>query len=127
MERLFWICLAGALGTGTRYLVGVWAERRLAGGFPYATLVVNLAGCFLMAFVMHVALEAATFNSNLRVALTTGFLGGLTTYSAFNYETSRLFDAGAARTAVVNVGVTLVGCFVLGLLGLALARRLVGS
>ena len=68
----------------------------------------------------------ASFPVNLRLGLTTGFLGGLTTYSAFNYETSRLLDQSAYRLVLVNVGATLVGCFVLGLLGLALARRLVG-
>ena len=43
MERLFWICLAGAAGTGTRYLVAVWAAQRFGTAFPYGTLVVNLA------------------------------------------------------------------------------------
>lgn len=61
---------------------------------------------------MHVALGLATFPVNLRLALTTGFLGGLTTYSAFNYETAKLVEAGAARTAMANVGITLSGCFV---------------
>jgi CrcB protein len=118
--------LGSAVGGGVRYLVGLWAARRLGGAFPYATLIVNLTGCFLMAFVMYFATNVAGFSANLRIALTTGFMGGLTTYSAFNYETATLFEGGAARTAMINVGVTLAGCFILGLLGLALARRVVG-
>jgi CrcB protein len=118
--------LGSAAGGGVRYLVGTWAARRWSGGLPYGTLIVNLVGCFLMAFVMYLAMNVASSPANLRIALTTGFMGGLTTYSAFNHETSTLLHGGAARAAMLNVGVTLVGGFVLGLLGLALARRLVG-
>lgn len=125
VKPLLCAVLGSAVGGGVRYLVGVWVTRRLADGFPYATLIVNLVGCFLMGLVMHLALELTSFSANLRIALTTGFLGGLTTYSAFNYETSRLLDQGATRTAIINVSATLVGCFVLGLLGLLLARRIV--
>ena len=44
MERFLWIGLAGPLGTGVRYLVGVWAAQRLGASFPYGTLIVNVAG-----------------------------------------------------------------------------------
>jgi CrcB protein len=127
MERFFWICVAGALGTGSRYLVSLWAAGRFGLGFPFGTLIVNVTGCFLMALVMHVALNVATFPPNLRFALTTGFLGGLTTYSSFNYETTKLLQYGALRVAIINFGVTVVLCFVAGLLGVVLARRLVGT
>ena len=49
MERFFWICLAGAVGTGARYLIAVWAAQRLGSAFPYGTLIVNLVGCFVIA------------------------------------------------------------------------------
>lgn len=127
MERFLLVCLGSAAGGGTRYLVALWAGRRLGTTFPYGTLIVNLAGCFLLGLVMHVALSVASFPANLRFALTTGFMGGLTTYSTFNYETSKLFEDGATRTALVNLGVTVAGCFVAGVLGIFLARRLVGA
>ena len=126
MERLLWVCFAGALGTGTRYLIGVWALQRWGAGFPVGTLLVNVAGCFLMALVMQASLSVAAFPPNLRLALTTGFLGGLTTYSSFNYETTRLLGQDA-RAALGNVLLTLVLCFGAGLLGLGLARRLLGG
>ena len=56
MERFLWICLAGAAGTGARYLIAVWAAQRLGSAFPYGTLVVNLIGCFAIAALMHAAL-----------------------------------------------------------------------
>jgi fluoride exporter len=125
MERLFWICLAGAVGTGSRYLIAVWAAQRLGSAFPYGTLIVNLAGCFVVAALMHAALTLG-WSANLRSALTIGFIGGLTTYSSFNYETMRLFEEGAPASAFLNVALTLVGGFGAGWLGLITAREVFG-
>lgn len=123
--RFLWICLGGALGTGSRYLVGVWAGNRLGLSFPYGTLFVNVAGSFLIGLVSALALGIASFPPTLRLAITTGFLGGLTTYSSFNHETIRLFEEGARLGAALNFGVTAVGSLIAGLLGLALGRALV--
>jgi fluoride exporter len=125
MERLLWICLAGAAGTGARYLVSVWAAERLGTTFPYGTLVVNLTGCFLIALVMHAAF-AMSWPPLLRSALAVGFLGGFTTYSSFNYETSSLLQAGATAPAAANALATLVGGVVAGWLGLLVARQIFG-
>jgi fluoride exporter len=124
MERFLWVCLAGAAGTGARYLVGVWAAERFGSSFPYGTLIVNVAGCFLMALVMHLALTTAAFPPNVRFALATGFIGGLTTYSSFNYETTKLLRDGAWTAASLNFCLTTVGCFTAGVFGLLLAKRL---
>jgi len=125
MERFLWICFAGALGTGTRYLVGLWAAQRFGIAFPYGTLIVNVVCCFLIALVMQLALNVASFPPTLRFALTTGFMGGLTTYSSFNYETTKLLQDGSRGAALLNFGLTVVACFAAGLLGAVLARRLV--
>jgi CrcB protein len=127
MDRVLIVGAGGAAGSITRYLVSQWAGQRLGTSFPYGTLFVNLAGCFLISLIMQLALDIASFPPNLRLGLTTGFMGGLTTYSTFNYETTNLFNDGATRTALVNVGVTALGCFAAGLLGLVIARRLVGG
>src|SRR5688500_15845642 len=108
MERLFWICLAGAAGTGARYVVAVWAAQRLGGAFPYGTVIVNLIGCFAITAVMHAALSLG-WSPTVRTAITIGFIGGLTTYSSFNYETMRLVEENALAAAALNVALTLVG------------------
>ena len=125
MERFLWICLAGAAGTGTRYLIALWAAQRFGSSFPYGTLIVNLVGCFGVAAAMHMAL-ALSWPATLRSAITIGFIGGLTTYSSFNYETSRLLEEGAHGPATVYAIATIVGAFAAGWLGLMFAKQLLG-
>lgn len=125
MERFVWICLGGAVGTGARYLIASWAAQRLGSTFPYGTLIVNLSGCFAIAAVMHAAL-ALGWSPTARAAATIGFLGGLTTYSSFNYETTRLLEEGALRAAGANAALTILGGLAAGWLGLLCARQLIG-
>jgi CrcB protein len=125
MERFLWICLAGAAGTGARYLVALWAAQRFGSAFPYGTLIVNLLGCFAIAAVMHAAL-ALSWSPTVRAAITIGFIGGLTTYSSFNYETTRLLEEGALGPAAVNATATVIGAFAAGWLGVLCARELLG-
>ncbi len=126
MTRVLFIGLAGALGTLSRYGINLLSARLLGAGFPYGTLAVNVIGCFLIALVAQVALTTTLVSPTTRLVLTTGFMGGLTTYSSFNLETTELFRQRAFATGAANVAVTLVACFLAGLLGLALAKRLVG-
>jgi CrcB protein len=121
--RFLLVCGAGALGCGARYLVSLWIGAR---AFPFATLAVNLAGSFALALVLELSLRIADFPPNLRLALATGFLGGLTTYSSFNYESTALLQTGQLLRALLYLGATVIGCFAAGLLGLALARKLAG-
>lgn len=125
MERFLWICLAGAAGSGARYLIALWAAERLGSAFPYGTLIVNVFGCFVIAVLMHAAL-ALGWSPTVRAAVTIGFIGGLTTYSSFNYETMRLFEEGAPATAVLNLAATLLGGLTAGWLGLMAAREVLG-
>ncbi|WP_394825932.1 fluoride efflux transporter CrcB [Pendulispora albinea] len=124
MAQVLLVGFAGGLGTVARYVVGLWAAKTLGTGFPYGTLLVNVAGCFLMSFIAELALSTALIPPTLRLTLATGFLGGFTTYSSFNQETTHLLRQPAWLTGAANLGVTLVGCFVAGLLGLALAKRI---
>lgn len=125
MERFLWICLAGAAGTGARYLVALWAAQRFGSPFPYGTLIVNLVGCFGIAAAMHAALTLS-WSPTVRSAIAIGFIGGFTTYSSFNYETSRLLEEGAHGPAAANAVATIVGSFAAGWLGLMFARQLLG-
>lgn len=121
---LWWIMGAGALGSGARYLVGLWAIERLGAGFPFGTLIVNVTGSFALGIVAHLA-SASAWSPELRGAVAIGFLGGFTTYSSFNQETLALLSHGSAGAALLNVAITLVAGLAAGWLGLVLARQLV--
>ncbi len=125
--RFLLVALGGALGSVGRYWVGGLAPRLLGQAFPYGTLVVNLLGSFLISLVMGVALQSTSVPVNLRLFLTTGVMGGFTTYSTFNYETLLLLQQKLWLAAGLNLAGTLLGCLVAGVLGLWVARLVVGS
>lgn len=125
MGRFLLICLGGAIGTGARYATAVIATRWLGPEFPYGTLIVNLIGAFIIGLVQELGLEGLLIRDSTRLFLTTGMMGGLTTYSTFSYETVRLFESGSWHRAWVNVIVTTAACLTLCLLGMLVARRLI--
>lgn len=127
MTRFLLVCLGGALGSGARYLVALSVPRLLGTAFPYATLIVNVAGSFALAAMMHVALASAVISPNLRLFLATGVMGGFTTYSTFNYETLEYLRQGALWLAAFNVAGTTILCLLGAIAGLELGRWLVGN
>jgi len=126
MERLLWVSLGGAIGSGARYLLSGWVLARLGPGFPWGTLAVNVGGSFLLAFLMTAGMLTGHPSATFRLALGTGVLGGFTTYSTFNYETLVYLREEAAGLAAANVGATVVGCLVAGWLGFVAAEALFG-
>lgn len=127
MSRFLWICLGGAVGTGARYLLSGWLLRVAGPAFPFGTLAVNVLGSFLLGFLMQVAMTTELLSPTLRLTLTTGVMGGFTTYSTFNYETLHYLEEGAVGMGALNVAATLGGCLLAGFLGLAAGRALAGA
>lgn len=127
MSKLFLICLGGAIGTGARYLVSGWVLAAFGISFPYSTLTVNVVGSFLIGIIMHLGLNTEIVPPTARIVLATGLMGGFTTYSSFNYETVQYFQDGEILRGISNILIMVFSCLTAGLIGLALARRLVGS
>jgi fluoride exporter len=124
MEQLVYIALFGALGCLARYFLSGWAYQLLGRGFPYGTLVVNVLGAFLIGLTMEFSIRSALIPPTLRIALTIGFLGGLTTFSTFSFETFRLLEEGAFVIAFFNVMVSVVSCLACTWIGIFVARAL---
>ncbi len=124
MERALLITFGGAIGTLLRYIASLLAARWFGTEFPYGTLIVNLSGAFVIGLVQQLGTEALVIPDNTRFFLTTGMMGGLTTYSTFSYETVRLMEIGAWNQAWVNIVVTTVVCLSLCFLGMAIGRVL---
>jgi len=116
------------VGANLRYVVGRWLAQALGTGFPYGTLVVNLAGCFIVGVVG--ALVSARLIDRpelVRLVVIVGFLGSLTTFSSFAYETHALAQDGEWLRAGVNLVMSVVGGVAGVTLGIQLAPLLGGG
>ena len=122
MERALLITFGGAIGTLLRYLTSLVAAQWFGTEFPYGTLIVNLSGAFIIGLVQQLGTEALMIPDNTRLFLTTGMMGGLTTYSTFSYETVRLMESGPWSQAWINIFVTTVICLSLCFLGMGVGR-----
>ncbi|MCB0878703.1 MAG: CrcB family protein [Thermoleophilia bacterium] len=118
MTALLVVMLAGAVGVTLRYALGALITSRAGDGFPWSTLVINVAGAFAMGVLVAV-LERSDIGGELtRPAIGIGLLGGFTTFSAFALETVSLVEDGYLARAAAYVGVTNVfgiGALVAGL------------
>lgn len=122
--KVLWIGAGGALGSVARYLLASALQRLAPAGFALGTFAVNLLGSFAMGFVVALALARGRFDSDARVIVTAGLLGGFTTYSSFNQEALELLEARAFGLLALHVGATVAGCLAAGWLGTLAARRL---
>lgn len=101
---MFAIAGGGAIGALLRYAVAVMSAHLLGDRFPYGVLIANVTGCFLIGLLMHEALVSGKWLPvTSHVAVTIGFLGALTTFSTFGYDTLRLMELGRPLAAGVNV------------------------
>ncbi|HWN70686.1 MAG TPA: fluoride efflux transporter CrcB [Haliangium sp.] len=124
MSTLLYIALAGALGSVCRHLLGTAVQRASGVAFPWGTLAVNVLGSFCIGLAMALFAQRGQLDAPLRLALTAGFLGGFTTYSAFAFETVQLVERHAFAAAILYVTATVVTAAVACALGLALVRWL---
>lgn len=102
------VAAGGALGAVTRYVIAVRLYSQLGLEFPWGTLGVNLIGSFLLGVVLGLVEERGSFTPEQRSFLTTGFIGGLTTFSAFVGEYWNYARDGDMVRLVAYVGLSLV-------------------
>jgi CrcB protein len=124
MEIAVAVAVCGALGCLTRYFLSGWVYGILGRGFPYGTFVVNIVGAFIIGLLMEFGLRSTLIPPTLRMGLTVGFMGGLTTFSTFSYETFRLLEEGDFITASANVVLSVLVCLLFTWVGITAARYL---
>lgn len=107
-----YIGLAGSLGAVARYAISIIMVHD--SGFPFSTLLVNLIGCYALAYLMSRRLR---FSSRLKSAISTGFLGSFTTFSAFSVETITMIEANQIGIAILYMTVSIVGGIMMSNLG----------
>ena len=116
------LCCAG--GGLSRYYLSGWVYALLGRSFPYGTFVVNIVGAYLIGLVMELGLRSTALSDTWRLGLTVGFLGGLTTFSTFSYETFKLLEDGQFLLAAVNVLASVFICLLCTWLGIVTIRAL---
>ena len=121
------VAVGGAIGSVLRFLTSIAATQWLGAEFPYGTLIANLSGAFVIGLVQQIGTESLLISDNTRIFLTTGMMGGLTTYSTFSYETVRLMETNAWTQAWINIVVTTVLALALCFLGIAVGRLVLGG
>ena len=123
MEFLL-VFLGGGVGAALRHGVNMLAARLLSGAFPWGTLCINVLGSFVMGVVVEFWAQKSGLSQQARLFLTTGILGGFTTFSAFSLDAVLLWERGETMLAATYV----IGSVVLSLAalvgGLAMMRSM---
>jgi fluoride exporter len=120
----FLVVFAGAgIGGALRHAVNLGAVRLLGTGFPYGTLTVNVLGSFLMGVLAEYLAERNGVPPAIRLLLTTGMLGGFTTFSTFSLDTAALWESNRSLAAFGYTAVSVCASIAALFLGLALVRR----
>jgi len=118
------IALCGALGCLSRYWLSSCVYTLIGRDFPWGTLAVNVVGAFCIGFIMEFSIRSTLVSPALRSGIAIGFLGGLTTFSTFSYETFRLLEDGDFLKAAANVIASVLICLLLTWGGIMTARVL---
>ncbi len=122
MGTVLAIALGGALGAVGRYALSSQITQWIGPGFPWGILLVNVAGCFAMGVIAELGALTLNLTPEMRAFLTTGFLGGFTTFSAFALDTAVLVERGEMASAAIYVAASVLASIAALFLGLAVVR-----
>ena len=120
------VAAGGAIGSAARYLAGLGFRSPGAPAFPWSTFTINLTGSLLLGLVMVYLLEVQPHRPGFRLFLTTGVLGGYTTFSAYSAGIMHLIQVHALALADAYALTSLVGGVGAVWCGMALGKRLAG-
>jgi CrcB protein len=126
MKSLLLATVGGGIGAGFRFLIGrLFAHHGLIQ-FPWATLTVNVTGCFLMGVLIEVLALRYNGSNELRIFLATGVLGGYTTFSSFSLEFATLYERGEVNSAIVYMLASVVLSLFAVFFGIWASRTVLG-
>jgi CrcB protein len=117
-----WVAIGGGLGASARYGVNVLFGKLLGPGFPWQTMFENVLGCFIMGLLMELMALKLNVSQELRAMLTTGVLGGFTTFSAFSLDFALLMEKKATLHAFAYAAASVLGSLLALFAGLYLIR-----
>jgi len=126
MINLLAVAFGGAAGALSRYSLVLAVARLGFTSFPWATLIVNVSGSFLIGLIWALLEYKSMLDTPWRALLIVGLLGGFTTFSSFSLETLTMMQQLRWGAVLGNVSLNLVGCLLAVGLGAALANNFTG-
>jgi CrcB protein len=124
MHKYLLVGAGGFVGAMARYWMGAFVTQRMGLRFPFGTFLINVSGCFLVGFFMHLLAERGVLDAHWLYIVVIGFIGAYTTFSTFEYETVRALQDGQLGIGLLYVASSILVGLVMVWLG-ALAARLV--
>jgi CrcB protein len=121
MKVLLAIGAGSFIGGVARYVISEYIQSKFFSAFPFGTLIVNVAGCFLIGIVYGLV-ERDTTLHEWQMFLATGLLGGFTTFSAFSHETVGLLRDGQLWYATAYIAISVIIGLLATFLGLAILK-----
>ena len=124
MNKFLLVGTGGFVGAMARYWVGTFVTQRMGLRFPFGTFLINVSGCFLIGFFMHLLAERGVLDAHWLYIVVIGFIGAYTTFSTFEYETMRELQDGQFGLGLLYVASSLLVGFVMVWLGAQAAKLL---
>ncbi len=124
VSTLGFIAIFAIIGAWARYGQTLLVQTVFGRGFPWATLSINVLGCFIMGFLFFETLERISINPELRTGMLTGGLGAYTTFSTFSLETLVLFENGEPIKGLLYMFSSLFLCVAAAFAGAWISRSI---
>lgn len=123
-KNIMLVALGGAIGSVARYLLSRVVQDAAQSAFPFGTLTVNVCGCFIIGVVGALAASTGVISDEVKLLLTTGFCGGLTTFSTFMNESVSLCHTTSMLLSALYIGLSVALGFVAAVIGMSIVKLL---
>ncbi|MBK9098410.1 MAG: fluoride efflux transporter CrcB [bacterium] len=127
MKLYIIVAVGSGLGGMLRYFISDFVQRSSTSLFPYGTLAVNIIGSFIIGLVLFYFDSLKLISSEMRLFLTVGLCGGLTTFSTFSYETVKLFQDSEFLLAGANILLNVILTMIAVYLAYILSKIIIGG
>lgn len=124
MDIIF-ISIGGAFGAILRYILSTKISD--FANLPMATLLTNIIGCFFLGWFLTRCIHNKKISLRMKVCLSTGFAGGLTTFSTFCVENAKLICDGKWKWSLFYILITIITGLAMGMIGINLGNRVKGE
>lgn len=122
--NILFVGVGGFLGAVARYLMSLTLNR-FVPFFPFGTLLSNILASLIIGFIIGAEYQTGNLPTNTKLFLTTGLLGGLSTFSTFSLETVTMFESGKYVAAVGNILLNVGLCLLFVVIGMSFAKAVV--